>query len=255
MERLGQLAITSNYQLYMEHIASERYARHTILKEVGEKGQEIICNAKVLIVGAGGLGSPALLYLCAAGIGTIGIMDDDVVSESNLQRQILYDANCIGIPKVAIASSQLQALNPKCKIHAMQGRLTSSNAKEIIANYDVVVDATDNLLTRYVINDACVYSGKPFVYGSICEFEGQVSVFNYKGGPTYRDLYPYHNGVSDFQQPLGVIGALPGVVGSIQASETIKVLLDRRDTLSGKLLLIDLLKGSFHTFKINKTDN
>lgn len=239
----------------MEHIANERYARHTILKEVGEIGQEIICKAKVLVVGAGGLGSPVLLYLCAAGIGTIGLMDDDVVSESNLQRQILYDSNCIGEAKVEVATRKLQALNPKCHIHPIQERLTHSNAKYIIANYDVVVDATDNLLTRYVINDACVDTGKPFVYGSICEFEGQISVFNYKGGPTYRDLYPYHKDVANFRQPLGVIGALPGVVGSIQASETIKVILGREDTLTGKLLLIDLLKGSFHTFKINKAED
>lgn len=239
----------------MEHLSSERYARHIILKEVGEKGQEIICNAKVLVVGAGGLGSPALLYLCAAGIGTIGIMDDDVVSESNLQRQILYDSNCIGQPKVEVASHKLQALNPICKIHTIQKRLTPSNAESIIVNYDVVVDATDNLLSRYVINDACMNTGKPFVYGSICEFSGQVSVFNYKGGPTYRDLYPYHREIADFCQPLGVLGALPGVIGSIQATETIKIVLNRPDTLSGKLLLIDLLKGSFHTFKINKTED
>ena len=252
MERLGQLAIISNNKPNMEHLASERYTRHTILKEVGEKGQEIICNAKVLVVGAGGLGSPALLYLCAAGVGTIGILDDDIVSESNLQRQILYDSNSVGQPKVEVASRKLQALNPMCDIFAMQKRLTASNADDIIANYDVVVDATDNLLSRYTINDACIHTGKPFVYGSICEFEGQVSVFNYKEGPNYRDLYPYHKDVADFRQPLGVIGALPGVIGSIQASETIKIILDRQDTLSGKLLLIDLLKDTFHTFKINK---
>ncbi len=239
----------------MEYITEERYARHIILKEVGEKGQKMICNAKVLVVGAGGLGSPVLLYLSAAGVGNIGIMDNDIVSESNLQRQILYDSNCIGKPKVEIATRKLQALNPMCHIHAIQERLTQSNAKYIIANYDVVVDATDNLLSRYVINDACVSTGKPFVYGSICEFKGQISVFNYKGSPTYRDLYPYHNEVANFYQPLGVIGALPGVVGSIQASETIKIILDREDTMAGKLLLIDLLEGSFHTFKINKAEN
>lgn len=234
----------------MEYTNGERYARHTILKEVGEEGQRSICNARVLVVGAGGLGSPILLYLSAAGVGTIGIIDDDVVSESNLQRQILYDTHCLGVPKVEVATRKLQAQNPQCRINAIQGRLTQSNAEDIIATYDVVVDATDNLLSRYVINDACIHKGKPFVYGSICEFEGQVSVFNYKGGPTYRDLYPYHDGVADFKQPLGVIGALPGVVGSIQASETIKVILDRQDTLSGRLLLIDLLKGSFQMLTI-----
>ncbi len=228
---------------------NERYSRHIALKEVGEEGQDKIKQAKVLVVGAGGLGSPILLYLAAAGVGTIGIMDDDVVSESNLQRQILYDSLCIGKSKVEIASSKLQALNPHCHIIPMCQRLNEKNSLEIIDKYDIVVDATDNLLSRYIINDACIECGKPFVYGSICEFEGQVSVFNYQGGPSYRDLYEYSEEVKHFKQPLGVIGALPGTIGSIQATETLKVILGSTTTLSGKLLLVDLLNHSFKTLQ------
>jgi len=228
---------------------NERYSRHIVLKEIGEEGQEKIKQAKVLVVGAGGLGSPILFYLAAAGVVTIGIMDDHVVSESNLQRQILYDSLCIGKAKVEIASCKLQALNPYCHIVPMNQRLTWGNSIDIIKNYDIVVDATDNLLSRYIINDACIECGKPFVYGSICEFEGQVSVFNYQGGPSYRDLYEYNEEVANFKQPLGVIGALPGTIGSIQATETLKVILGSTTTLSGKLLLVDLLNNSFRTLQ------
>lgn len=228
----------------------ERYSRHIVLKEVGEEGQEKIKRAKVLVVGAGGLGSPVLLYLAAAGIGTLGIIDDDVVSESNLQRQILYDSECIGELKVEVARRKLQKLNPDCHIVALSQRLTEENSKEIIKDFDIVVDATDNLLSRYIIDDACVAYGKPFVYGSICEFEGQVSVFNYQGGPTYRDLYEYHEAILHYKQPLGVIGALPGTIGSIQASETLKIITGCPNTLSGKLLLINLLKVTFQTVNL-----
>lgn len=234
----------------MTESEKERYSRHLLLQEVGEEGQEKLLQAKVLVVGAGGLGSPVLLYLAAAGVGTLGIMDDDTVSESNLQRQVLYDTLCLGAPKAEAARRKLQALNPHCTVHAFSERLTATNAPQIIPAYDIVVDATDNLTARYVINDACVAAGKPFVYGSICEFEGQVSIFNYRGGPTYRDLYEYHDGVPDFRQPLGVIGALPGVIGSIQTSETVKVILGREDTLSGKLLLVNLLTGTFRTLRL-----
>ena len=229
----------------------ERYSRHLILNEIGETGQRKLKEAKVLVVGAGGLGAPILLYLAAAGIGTIGVIDDDVVSESNLQRQILYDSQCLGESKVEVSKRKLHNLNPYCQIIPIHQRLTWNNAKKIIDNYDVVVDATDNLLSRYIINDTCIELRKPFVYGSICEFEGQVSVFNYQGGPTYRDLYPYHEEIQNFQQPLGVIGALPGTIGSIQAAETIKIILGSKHTLSGKLLLINLLEGSFHTIQLN----
>lgn len=232
----------------------ERYSRHIVLKEVGEEGQEKIRQAKVLVVGAGGLGSPVLLYLAAAGVGTLGIIDDDVVSESNLQRQILYDSDSIGELKVEVARRKLQKLNPDCHIVPLPQRLTGENSKEIIKDFDIVVDATDNLLSRYIIDDACVACGKPYVYGSICEFEGQVSVFNYQGGPTYRDLYEYHEEVTDFKQPLGVIGALPGTIGSIQATETLKIILGCKDTLSGKLLLIDLWKGIYTNIRITRNN-
>lgn len=227
-----------------------RYSRHIVLEEIGDEGQEKIRQARVLVVGAGGLGSPVLLYLAAAGVGTIGIMDDDIVSESNLQRQILYDSQCLDLPKVEVAQCKLQNLNPECNIEPIPQRLTSANSREIIANYDIVVDATDNLLSRYIIDDACCEQGKPFVYGSICEFKGQVSVFNYLGGPSYRDLYEYNEAILHFKQPLGVIGALPGVIGSIQAAETLKIIIGSSDTLSGKLLLIDLLKVTFHTVNL-----
>lgn len=230
----------------------ERYSRHLILDKIGEEGQEKIKKAKVLVVGAGGLGSPALLYLAAAGTGHIGIIDDDVVSESNLQRQVLYDTGCVGKAKVAIAARKLRDLNPALRVSTYQQRLLPENAENIICEYDVVIDATDNLLSRYTINDACVKCGKPFVYGSICEFDGQISVFNYDHGPTYRDLYEYNDSVKDFKQPLGVIGALPGVVGSMQAAEAIKVILGSKSTLSGKLLLINLLNNTFHTLKIKQ---
>lgn len=230
----------------------ERYSRHLLLEEIGEQGQEKIKNAKALVVGAGGLGSPVLLYLSAAGIGQIGIMDDDVVSASNLQRQVLYDTQCIGELKAEVASHKLHALNPYVCAQPYPQRFTIDNSEEIVSQYDVVIDATDNLSSRYAINDVCVKCGKPFVYGSICEFDGQVSVFNYHNRITYRDLYEYHEGIEEFQQPLGVIGALPGVIGSIQATEAIKVILNRTDTLSGKLLLVNLLKGTFHLLNIQK---
>lgn len=230
----------------------ERYSRHLALDEIGEQGQEKIKNAKALVIGAGGLGSPVLLYLAAAGVGKIGIVDNDIVSESNLQRQVLYDTRCIGEPKAEVATRKLQALNPHIRICPYNQRFTEKNSDQLVREYDIVIDATDNLLSRYVIDDACVRCGKPFIYGSICEFDGQVSVFNYHGGITYRDLYEYHEGIGDFRQPLGVVGALPGVVGSIQATEAIKVILDRTDTLSGKLLLINLLKGSFQLLEIKK---
>lgn len=227
-----------------------RYSRHIILKEVGEEGQKKLKQAKVLVVGAGGLGAPILLYLAAAGVGTIGIADDDNVSESNLQRQVLYDTLSLNRPKVEIAAQKLKALNPECHVIPLFLRLNNENAHQIIANYDLVVDATDNLISRYIINDTCVEQKKPFVYGSICEFEGQVSVFNYQGGPTYRDLYEYHDGIKDFVQPAGVIGTLPGVIGSLQASEVIKIILGGNNTLSGKLLLVNLWDNSFRTIKI-----
>ena len=230
----------------LSEIEKQRYARHLILEEIKEEGQEKIKRSKVLVVGAGGLGSPVLLYLAAAGIGQLGVIDDDSVSESNLQRQILYNTNDLGKLKVEVAVQKLQALNPHCKVVPYPYRLNDENATDLIRQYDVIVDATDNLTSRYLIDDVCIKCNRPFVYGSICEFKGQISVFNYKGGPSYRDLYEYDDNIHSFIQPLGVIGALPGVIGTIQAAETLKIITGQ-ETLSGKLLLIDLLHNTFNT--------
>ena len=232
----------------------ERYNRHIILQDIGIQGQEKIKATSILVVGAGGLGSPVLYYLTAAGIGHLGIMDDDTVSESNLQRQILYDTTCMGTPKVSVAATKLQQLNPSGRITPYFTRLSLDNALEIISRYDIVIDATDNLYSRYLINDACVKLNKPFVYGSICEFNGQVSVFNYKNGPTYRDLFEYNDKIDSFSQPQGVIGALPGIIGSLQATEAIKVILEKPGVLSGKLLTIDTLNNTYLTFTIRKKE-
>lgn len=226
-----------------------RYNRHIILNEIGEEGQIALKEARILTVGAGGLGSPVLLYLAAAGVGNLGIMDDDTVSESNLQRQILYDTQNLGMYKTEVAAQKLQLLNPQCHIDSYRHRLTPENANEIVDKYDIIVDATDNLLSRYIINDACVACHKPFVYGSICEFTGQVSVFNYKGSPTYRDLFEYHKDIPNFKQPTGVIGALPGVIGSLQAAEVIKIVLGKA-SLAGKLLTVDLLSTTFQVINL-----
>ena len=223
----------------------ERYNRQVILSEIGVEGQEKMKQANVLVVGAGGLGSPVLLYLTAAGIGHIGIIDNDLVSESHLQRQILYDSTCVDMPKAAIAEQKLEKLNPFCRFTLYEARLVAENASEIISHYDIVVDATDNLATRYLIDEVCNIQKKPMVYGSICEFSGQLSVFHYQDGPSYRKLYPYHNNIQHFTQPLGVLGTLPGVIGTLQANEVIKIILGKPEVLSGKLLLIDLLNMNF----------
>ncbi|WP_294141255.1 HesA/MoeB/ThiF family protein [uncultured Sanguibacteroides sp.] len=223
----------------------ERYNRQVILSEIGTEGQEKMKQANVLIVGAGGLGSPILLYLTAAGIGHIGIIDNDRVSESNLQRQILYDSTCVNMPKTDIAEQKLKKLNPFCRFTLYETRLVSENASEIISHYDIVVDATDNLVTRYLIDEICSIQKKPMVYGSICEFSGQLSVFHYQGGPSYRKLYPYHDNIQHFTQPLGVVGTLPGIIGVLQANEVIKIILNKPEILSGKLLLVNLLDMSF----------
>lgn len=231
----------------------ERFTRHLLLKEVGEEGQEKIKQAKVLVVGAGGLGSPILLYLVAAGVGHIGIMDDDHVSESNLQRQILYDSTCITQPKVTIAQEKLTRLNPNCTLTTYPTRLTRENARSTIEQYDIVVDATDNLTARYLMDDTCAVLHKPLVYGSICQFTGQLSVFHYHDGPAYRDLYEYNENIAQFTQPLGLLGMTPGVIGTLQANEVIKIILDRPEVLSGKILLVDLLSLSFRTICLNHT--
>jgi adenylyltransferase/sulfurtransferase len=228
-----------------------RYARHLILHEIGLRGQQKLKASSVACVGAGGLGSPVLLYLAAAGVGRIGLFDFDVVEESNLQRQILFGASDEGRLKVDAARARLEDLNPLIQVDSFPVRLTSENALEALAPYDVVVDGTDNFPTRYLVNDACVLLGKPYIYGSIYKFEGQVSVFNYRGGPNYRDLYPQPPppGLVPSCAEGGVLGVLPGVIGCIQANETLKVLLGLGDTLSGRLLLYDALQMSFRELK------
>jgi adenylyltransferase/sulfurtransferase len=231
-----------------------RYARHLILPEVGEAGQEKLKAGSVLIVGAGGLGSPVGLYLAAAGVGRIGLVDFDDVDASNLHRQVLYGSSDVGRPKVEAAKSRLQDLNPDITIETHDAALTSENALGIIERYDVIVDGTDNFPTRYLVNDACVLLGKPNVYGSIFRFEGQASVFSAADGPCYRCLYPEppppHLVPSCAEG--GVLGVLPGVIGTIQATETIKLLAGIGESLVGRLLLFDALRMSFRTLRLKQ---
>jgi adenylyltransferase/sulfurtransferase len=223
-----------------------RYQRHLTLPGFGEAAQLKLKAARVLIVGAGGLGCPALQYLAAAGVGTLGIVDDDRVSRSNLQRQILYADADVGEMKAAVAAERLMAMNPdiRCVAHAL--RLTVENALELIGQYDLVLDGSDNFATRYLVNDACVLAGQPLVYGALYTFQGQVSVFNFEGGPTYRCLFPEPPNPKDAPNcsEIGVLGVLPGIVGVIQATEVIKVLTGIGEPLVGKLLIFDALKMS-----------
>ncbi len=229
-----------------------RYGRHLTLAEVGEEGQRRLKGGRVLLVGAGGLGSPAALYLAAAGVGTIGIVDFDVVDASNLQRQILHDTQAVGRAKTASARERLAAINPRVHVETYDAELTSANALEILAGYDVVVDGTDNFRTRYLTNDACVLLGIPNVYGSVLRFEGQASVFAAPGGPCYRCLFPAPPpaGAVPSCADAGVLGVLPGLVGTIQATEAIKLLLGAGETLVGRLLLVDALRMRFRTIAL-----
>jgi len=221
-----------------------RYSRHLLIPEVGEDGQQRLLDARVLLIGAGGLGSPASLYLAAAGVGTLGIIDADVVDESNLQRQIVHSTDRLGEPKVTSAKRTLEALNPDVRVVPFQERLTSENVDRILAEgWDVIVDGADNFPTRYLVNDASVWSGIPVVHGSIFRFEGQVTVFSPGVGPCYRCLFPQPPPpeLAPSCAEGGVLGVLPGIIGSIQASETLKLILDRGDSLAGRLLLFDAL--------------
>ena len=231
-----------------------RYSRHLILPEVGVEGQRRLKNARVLCVGAGGLGSPATLYLAAAGVGTIGLVDFDAVDVSNLQRQILHGTGDVGRSKLASARARLSALNPHLKIESFETALTSANALEILRDFDVVLDGTDNFATRYLVNDACVILGKPNAYGSIFRFEGQASVFATEQGPCYRCLYPEPPppGLVPSCAEGGVLGVLPGVIGTIQATETIKLILDAPGTLVGRLLLYDAWNMKFRELKLRR---
>ena len=234
-----------------------RFSRHLILDEVGMEGQRKLKGSSVLCIGTGGLGSPLLMYLAAAGVGRIGIVDFDVVDASNLQRQVLHGTASVGRPKVQSAAERIKDINPHVQIDIYEEALTSDNALDIVRPYDVVVDGTDNFPTRYLVNDACVILGKPNVYGSIFKFEGQASVFNYQGGPNYRDLYPEPPppGLVPSCAEGGVLGILPGVIGCIQATETIKILLGKGDTLSGRLLLYDALGMTFRQLKLRRDPN
>jgi molybdopterin/thiamine biosynthesis adenylyltransferase/rhodanese-related sulfurtransferase len=234
-----------------------RYQRHILLPEVGVEGQSKLLSSKVLLLGAGGLGSPAAMYLAAAGIGTIGIVDMDEVDASNLQRQILHNIERIGDRKVESAKKTLQLLNPDVKVIAYDTRLEASNIMDIIAGYDVIVDGADNFPSRYLLNDASIKLGIPVVHGSIFRFEGMVTVFDPKNGPTYRDMVPEPPPaeLAPSCAEAGVLGVLPGIVGSIQALETIKVLLGLGESLSGRILAIDTTEMTFRTFKLRPDPN
>jgi len=231
-----------------------RYSRHLLLAEVGNEGQSLLKNASVLLVGAGGLGCPVLQYLVAAGVGTIGVCDGDVVDETNLQRQVLYGAQDVGKLKVEVAKHKLSLQNEFITITAYPTHLNVNNALEIISNYDIIVDCTDNFSSRYLINDACVIAGKPFVYGAIYKFSGQVSVLNFKGGPTYRCLFPSMPDEGEIPNcsEIGVLGVLPGLIGTMQANEVLKMILGL-ETLSGELLSIDALsmQQDVFSFELN----
>lgn len=236
----------------------KRYSRHIMLPEVGELGQGKLLDAKVLCLGAGGLGSPSSLYLAAAGVGTLGMVDDDVVDESNLQRQVLHNVERLGMPKVESARMTLQLLNPDVKVVAHQTRLNSENIMEILAGYDLVVDGADNFPTRYLLNDAALKLGKPVVHASIFRFEGQVTTFlpgnTPESGPCYRCLYPDPPppGMAPSCQEAGVLGVLPGIIGTLQANEALKIILGAGQTLSGRLLVFDALATKFRTLKLRK---
>jgi molybdopterin/thiamine biosynthesis adenylyltransferase/rhodanese-related sulfurtransferase len=234
-----------------------RYNRHLILENVGVEGQKKLKGSSVLCVGTGGLGSPFLLYVAAAGVGRIGIVDFDVVDNSNLQRQVIHGTSWVGKPKVQSAKDRIREINPHVQVDVYEEPLTSENALRILEPYDVIVDGTDNFPTRYLVNDACVILGKPNVYGSIFKFEGQASVFNYQGGPNYRDLYPEPPppGLVPSCAEGGVLGLLPGLIGTIQATETVKILLGLGNTLSGRLLLYDALNMRFRELKLRRDPN
>jgi len=253
----GNLAVEAKTETDLPNLSNEeisRYSRHLILPEVGMKGQRKLKNSRVLMIGVGGLGSPLGLYLAAAGVGTIGVVDFDVVDESNLQRQILYGTKDVGRPKIASAEERLNDLNPNTKIEAFETRLTSENALELFKEFDVIVDGTDNFPTRYLVNDAAVLTGKPNVYGSIFRFEGQASVFWAEKGACYRCLYPEPPppGLVPSCAEGGVLGVLPGIVGSIQANEVIKLILGAEGILINRLLLFDAWKMNFRQVKLRK---
>ena len=232
----------------------DRYARHISLPDVGIEGQRLINKSRILVIGAGGLGSPVLLYLAAAGVGEIGIIDDDLVDLSNLQRQIIHAESNIGTSKVESAKAQILSINSTIKITTWNARLSPDNAQEILAGWDIVIDGTDNIPTRYLVDDICKINQIPWIYGSIYRFEGQASVFNFEGGPCYRDLFPEpppSNAIPSCAEG-GVFGVLPGVIGSIQATEAIKIIINKGQSLSGKLLIYDAESMTFKSLTYSK---
>lgn len=235
----------------------KRYSRHLILPEVGKEGQTKLKNASILMIGAGGLGSPLGMYLAAAGVGRMGIVDFDVVDETNLQRQVIHSTKDVGRSKLDSARETLEGINPYLQIDGYNEPFTSKNAMKIAEPYDIVIDGTDNFPTRYLVNDVCVLLNKPNVYGAIYRFDGQASVFNYQGGPTYRCLYPEppEPGMVPSCAEGGVLGILPGIIGLIQATEAIKIILGIGNTLSGRLLLFDALTMKFREMKLRKDPN
>ena len=233
-----------------------RYSRHIVLSEIGQEGQSLISAAKVLVIGAGGLGCPTLQYLAAAGIGTLGIIDFDVVELSNLQRQILFGTSTIGMNKALAAKNRLEDLNPTIKIQAYPEKLTAKNALKLFDNYDIIVDGSDNFATRYLVNDASIIANKPVVFGAIYKFEGQVSVFNYQDGPSYRCLFPNPpkaGSVANCSE-VGVLGVLTGIIGSMQANEVVKMILGFNHVLSGKLLCYNAKTAEMTTIKVKKSE-
>ncbi len=235
---------------------NHRYHRHIILSEVGQAGQDNISNAKVLVIGAGGLGCPVLQYLTGAGIGTIGIVDFDGVEISNLQRQVLFGTSCLGKNKALAAKERLERLNDSIAIIAYPFQLNYKNAIDLFNQYDIIVDGSDNFETRYLVNDTCIITNKPLVFGAIYKFEGQVSVFNYKNGPSYRCLFPNppQKGTVPNCSEIGVLGVLPGIIGSMQANEVLKIVLGIGNVLSGQLLFYNALTSHVSTLKINRNE-
>ena len=257
METRQPLVHSPNGAVELSNEEIARYSRHLIMPEVALDGQKKLKQARVLTIGAGGLGAPLAMYLAAAGVGTLGIVDFDVVDESNLQRQIIHGTSDIGRPKMKSARDRINDINPNVHVEAYEETLSSENALEIFKDFDVIVDGTDNFPTRYLVNDACVLTGKPNVYGSIFRFEGQASVFWAKEGPCYRCLYPEPPppGLVPSCAEGGVLGILPGAIGTIQATETVKLILGIGEPLVGRLLLYDALGMSFREMKLRKDPN
>ncbi len=249
--------MTATTQTELTHEEIRRYSRHLIMPEVGPAGQRKLKEASILLVGTGGLGSPLALYLAAAGVGHLGLVDFDVVDESNLQRQIVHGTSSVGMPKIESARARIADLNPLVELTTYETNLTSDNALDIMRPYDIVIDGTDNFPTRYLVNDACVILRKPNVYGSIFRFEGQASVFAVEEGPCYRCLYPEPPppGLVPSCAEGGVLGVLPGIIGTIQATEAIKLIIGQGNPLIGRLMLFDALEMRFREMKLRKNPN